>query len=196
MTVIRRPDDQGWLILVAGPSGAGKDSVMAGAMARLGRDMRIAIARRVITRPPEPDGERNLEVSEAEFERMRRAGAFLLDWQAHGLRYAIPNTILPRLQDGETVLANVSRTRLTAGRGAHGNTATVIITASEAMRAQRLASRGREDRLDQTARVARRVDDVDVDLRIDNDGALDEAVDRLCRFIVARVAGGASVSPS
>ena len=72
----------------------------------------------------------------------------------------------------------------------------MIITASETMRAQRLASRGREDRLDQTARVARRVDDVDVDLRIDNDGALDEAVDRLCRFIVARVAGGASVSAS
>lgn len=196
MTVTRRPDDQGWLILVAGPSGAGKDSVMAGAMARLGKDMPITIARRVITRPPGPDGERNLEVSEAEFERMRRAGAFLLDWQAHGLRYAIPNTILPRLQDGETVLANVSRTRLTAGREVHGNTATVIITASETMRAQRLASRGREDRLDQTARVARRVDDVDVDLRIDNDGALDEAVDRLCRFIVARVAGGVSVSPS
>ncbi|MEM8878933.1 MAG: phosphonate metabolism protein/1,5-bisphosphokinase (PRPP-forming) PhnN, partial [Pseudomonadota bacterium] len=66
--------DQGWLFLIAGPSGAGKDSVMAGAVARLRATMPIELVKRVITRPPEPDGERNFEVSEAEFERQRLAG--------------------------------------------------------------------------------------------------------------------------
>lgn len=187
--------DQGWLFLIAGPSGAGKDSVMAGAVARLRATMPIELVQRVITRPPEPDGERNFEVSEAEFERLRVAGEFLLDWEAHGLLYAIPRSILPHIEAGQILLANVSRTRLMAGLAAYPNSATVIVEASKAVRAERLAARGREDRLNQNARVARHVDDVPVDLRIQNDSSLDEAVHRLCQFIIERVAGGAPVSP-
>ena len=53
------------LVLVVGPSGAGKDSLLNGAREAFRGDARIGFARRVITRPPDPYGENHEPVSEA-----------------------------------------------------------------------------------------------------------------------------------
>lgn len=180
-------DKRGWLILVAGPSGAGKDSVMAGALERLTGQFPVVLAQRVITRAPEPDGERNFEVSAAAFAQMKAEGEFLLDWEAHGLSYAIPRSIVSRLEAGTTVLANVSRTRIVAGLTSYARTAAVLIHASDAVRAERLSSRGREAQPDQKARLSRSVDDFPVDMKIDNDGAIEDSIQTLSDFIARRV---------
>ena len=91
------------LVAIAGPSGAGKDMLMALACAA---DPGIRAARRVITRPAEAGGEDFDGVTEAEFARRLAASEFALHWRAHGLGYGIPAAELAGVG---TVLMNLSR---------------------------------------------------------------------------------------
>src|ERR1700753_2364228 len=93
------------LILVVGPSGAGKDTVLGLARRTLAGDRRFRFVRRVITRPESAGGEDHEPVSEVEFARR----GFALQWQAHGLHYGIPLDIVDDLARGIVVVANVSR---------------------------------------------------------------------------------------
>ena len=58
---------QGHLVLVVGPSGAGKDSVIAGARAALKGDAGVVFPRRFVTRLSNPDAEDHVSMSEMEF---------------------------------------------------------------------------------------------------------------------------------
>ena len=142
------------LILVVGPSGAGKDSLLDGARVALADDPRFRFVRRVITRAESTGGEAHEPASEADFLARRAAGGFALDWQAHGLRYAIPADISADLAAGRVVVANVSRTVIDAARQ-HFPTSIIEITAPREILAQRLTARGRETPADIAERVAR-----------------------------------------
>ena len=69
------------LIAVVGPSGAGKDTLMAGARVALEQDTRFRFVRRAITRPAEAAGEDHEALTETDFITRRDAGGFarLLD---------------------------------------------------------------------------------------------------------------------
>lgn len=168
---------QGRFIAVVGPSGAGKDSVM-GALARARPG--LGLARRVITRPGTAGGEDFDGVDAAEFARRSSAGAFVLEWQAHGLRYAIPRSETARMAAGQDLLANLSRRVLTQAAAAFGRAFLVLeITAPPEVLARRLAARGRETPADIAARLDRARDPLPPGLpvlRIDNGGTLDRAV--------------------
>ena len=77
----------GRLVLVVGPSGAGKDTLIAAGRAALGEDPRFVFPRRVVTRPAVAALEDHESVSPEAFAAARQAGAFALDWEAHGLCY-------------------------------------------------------------------------------------------------------------
>lgn len=165
------------LVLVVGPSGAGKDTLMAGAQAALAGDARVRFVRRAITRPAEAGGEDHDPVAPAEFARARAAGGYALAWEAHGLGYGIPADIAADLDAGHVVVANVSRTAI-AEAAARMDVTVLEITASPAVLAQRLAARGRETAADVAARLARQVPlppGVAV-RRVLNDGAVEPAV--------------------
>lgn len=165
------------LVLVVGPSGAGKDTLMAGARAELAGDTRFRFVRRAITRPAEAGGEDHDPVTPAAFAGNRAQGAYALAWEAHGLGYGIPADIAADLEAGRVVIANVSRTVI-AEAAARLKVTVLEITASPAVLARRLASRGRETEADVAARLARQVPipaGVAV-RRVLNDGAVEPAV--------------------
>lgn len=164
------------IFAVVGPSGAGKDSLIAGAIeARPG----LRLVRRVITRPEAAGGEDFEGVCEAEFERRHAAGAFALDWPAHGLRYGIP---VDQLAGEGDILFNGSRAALPAALARFPGLRVVLITAPDAVLAQRLAARAREDAADVAGRLARAgfalPDGVMADVVV-NDGTLAQGVARL-----------------
>ena len=134
---------------VVGPSGAGKDTLIAGALrARPG----LRLVRRVITRPTAAGGEDFDGVTEAEFAARLARGDFALHWQAHGLSYGIPRDQVAGPGD---ILFNGSRAALPLAVRAFPGLRVVVVTAPDTVLAARLAARGREGEGDIRARLAR-----------------------------------------
>ena len=167
----------GRLVLVVGPSGVGKDTLIEAAKNLDLCDVRIV--KRDITRSADLGGEDYASVSEADFARRESAGRYALSWRAHGLGYGVPGDILEDLAAGQTVVANVSRTVLPEARQRFRNLVVVsVIASSEVIRA-RLKARGRESDAEIEARVSRAaefvVEGADV-VELCNDGPREQAV--------------------
>ncbi|MDC7788353.1 phosphonate metabolism protein/1,5-bisphosphokinase (PRPP-forming) PhnN [Rhodoplanes sp. TEM] len=145
----------GVLFFVVGPSGSGKDTLLDGARAALGGTGRFAFARRVITRPADAGGEAHEAVDAATFARMKADGAFLIDWEAHGLAYGVPARCLDDLARGRHVIANGSRAVVADLLARVPDLVVVEITAPPELLARRLAGRGRETADVIRARLAR-----------------------------------------
>lgn len=165
------------LVLVVGPSGAGKDTLLAGARQALAHDTRFRFVRRAITRPAEAGGEDHEPLDDDAFDHRARAGGFALSWAAHGLRYGVPADIADDLGRGRVVVVNVSRGVIAQAAVRHP-TMVVEVTASPAILAARLLARGREDAASIAARVARRMDLPDgvPVVRVLNDAAIADGV--------------------
>jgi phosphonate metabolism protein PhnN/1,5-bisphosphokinase (PRPP-forming) len=173
----------GKLFFVVGPSGAGKDTLLAGALAA---DPSLHWAQRVISRPQTGQGEPFEPCTEAQFQARLAAGEFALHWQAHGLFYGVPHAQLAPLAAGQTVLLNGSRGAIAQARAAFPQMQILLITAPAALLAQRLAARGRESRADIEARLARA--DLGLPegvpyLEVSNDGAPEIGIARLLQAI-------------
>jgi phosphonate metabolism protein PhnN/1,5-bisphosphokinase (PRPP-forming) len=165
------------LVLVVGPSGAGKDTLMDAARAELAGDARFRFVRREITRPADAGGEAHLAVGEAAFAARAAAGGYALWWRAHGLGYGIPADIADDLAAGLVVVANVSRGVL-AEAAARFPVRVLEITAPAEVLAARLAARGRESAADIAERIRRAVAlpaGLEV-VTVMNDGAVAEGV--------------------
>jgi phosphonate metabolism protein PhnN/1,5-bisphosphokinase (PRPP-forming) len=144
------------LVLIVGPSGAGKDTLLNVARVALRDDKRIRFVRRAITRPPDPTGEDHESVDERTFEARRAAGVFALSWRAHGLQYGIPADIAVDLAAGRVPVASISRASITDA-AARFPLRVIEVTAPADMLARRLAARGREDAVDIARRLSRTV---------------------------------------
>jgi ribose 1,5-bisphosphokinase len=140
------------LVLVVGPSGAGKDTLLQVARHVLAGNARFRFVRRFITRPADPAGEDHEPVTEAEFA----SRDFALQWRAHGLRYGIPADVAGDVASGMAVVANVSRAVI-AEAAARFAVRVIEVTAPPHILAERLAGRGRETAADVAARLARTV---------------------------------------
>ncbi len=147
----------GKLVLVVGPSGAGKDSLLREAARMLAADRRIVFPRRVITRPVFGEAEAHDSMTVEEFLSAMESGRFALSWQAHGLHYGIPCSIVDDLEDGRTIVVNVSRTIIADTAKRFLNLAVLQVTAPVEVIAERLAKRGRETAGDIAGRLSRDV---------------------------------------
>ena len=178
----------GRLVLVVGPSGVGKDSVLRYAMAHFARDARFVFPRRCVTRVVDVAAEDHDSVDEQTFDELAGKGAFALMWEAHGHKYGVRNDINTELQRGRIVAVNVSRTIIAEVAGRYQNAVVVEITADPSTREARLAARGREavDDLRQRAQrqVATPVDILPLHV-IKNDGNISDAGDEFCKLLAS-----------
>jgi phosphonate metabolism protein PhnN/1,5-bisphosphokinase (PRPP-forming) len=169
----------GTVVFVAGPSGAGKDSLIRYAARRLAGDQRFVFPRRMITRRPERTEDHD-ELSPDQFRRAVADGQLALYWQAHGLSYGIPIGIEADLAAGRTVAVNVSRNVLARAIERYRRHFVTLIDAPPAVLAQRLAERGREPGSDIDKRVERKTAPLPEGARITiirNDASLEAAGD-------------------
>lgn len=148
---------KGCFVGVVGPSGAGKDTLMDAARAKLADDARFHFVRRVITRAQMPGTEDHDSLDEAGFIKARGEGAFALHWQAHGLHYGLPKSLDTQIDDGKVVIANISRRVLDDMRRLYPSRTVLLITARPEVLARRLAARGRETREQIEQRLLREV---------------------------------------
>jgi ribose 1,5-bisphosphokinase len=143
----------GRLVLVVGPSGAGKDTLIDLARAALADDASVVFARRVVTRAA--SGEPHDTMDAEAFDNAARAGAFALAWHAHDLRYGIPASIDAHIRSGRTVVCNVSRTIIEEARARYAEVLVVLVTAPPEVLAARLEARARGSDGDLARRLAR-----------------------------------------
>ena len=126
------------IIAIVGPSGAGKDTLIQGALAaRPG----LRLVRRVITRPAEAGGEDFDGVTPDEFAIRQARGDFALSWQAHGLSYGIPKN---QVAGPGPVIFNGSRAALPQAAQVFPGLRVILVTAPDIVLAARLSARGRE----------------------------------------------------
>jgi len=174
----------GRLVLVVGPSGAGKDTLLREAKAACAEDRNIVFPRRVITRAASPS-EDNEEISRDGFLYALAQGEYAMHWEAHGHCYALPRTIDIEIRAGRTVVVNVSRTVIGAMRRAYADVVVVSITAPPQVLAERLAmrQRGSDGIIEQ--RLHRTVDETSAapDVTIVNVGTADYHARQLMRII-------------
>ncbi|MGU9982361.1 phosphonate metabolism protein/1,5-bisphosphokinase (PRPP-forming) PhnN [Phreatobacter sp. HK31-P] len=180
------PIGPGRLVLVVGPSGAGKDTLIAAVRQRLAGDEAFLFPRRIVTRPPS-SAEDNIEADEATFRTIAAAGGLALSWTAHSHHYGIPAVIDHALYGGRTAVCNVSREVVAAARQRYANVTVVEITAPPDVLKSRVAARSRPSDGDSAARVERRITHpVDPDVVIVNDGPVEPAAARLLAVVAGR----------
>jgi ribose 1,5-bisphosphokinase len=174
----------GRLVLVVGPSGAGKDTLLALARAACADARGIVFPRRVVTREASPS-EDNAQVSFEDFQRALSRGDFAVHWQAHGHCYALPRAIDDDIRAGRTVVANGSRTVVEAVRRDYAAVTVVSVTAPPESLAGRLAARARSSDGQLADRLRRDVDSVAAapDVTINNIGSAEQHARELVRII-------------
>ncbi len=171
-------------VFVCGPSGSGKDSVMACAQQALASRADIVFARRFVTRPVQAGSDHDA-LSPAAFADLLQTGGLSWHWQAHGFAYGIASRYGDAVRRGQRVVVNGSREHV-HGLPASPDTQVVHITADPDALAARLRQRGR----DSTEAVARRLernadfDDMRADCVIVNNGELADAGRQLVDYLV------------
>lgn len=190
-----QPIGPGLLVLVVGPSGAGKDTLIGLAQARCAKCSDIVFPVRTVTREASQH-ESNRSVTPDAFALEAEAGAFALWWYAHGHGYGIPKAIDDELRAGRSVVVNVSRGVIRDARKRYANVKVVHVTAPADVLAERLAARNRPSDGSLTARLARASDENDLrpDVVIENTGEAEAGAARLLAVIFNSKEQDANVS--
>lgn len=145
----------GALVLVVGPSGAGKDTLIEAARRQLQGDPRFSFPRRTVTRTAVRELEDHDSIDTNEFKRQKLRGAYALDWEAHGLCYGIPASIDAAMVAGQVVVVNTSRKVIERAIEKYPDCHVLLVSARPEIRAARLAGRGRESVSEVESRLAR-----------------------------------------
>jgi ribose 1,5-bisphosphokinase len=177
----------GRLVVVVGPSGAGKDTLIGLVRAACADRSDVVFPRRTVTREASVH-EDNEPLAEAAFDAAASRGAFALWWHAHGLKYGLRNSIDADIRAGRTVIVNISRTVVDQVKQRYVNVVVVLVTAPAEVLAARLASRDRASDgvlAERLNRVADRLDLVP-DIEIVNIGAAAERARELLAAIEGR----------
>jgi ribose 1,5-bisphosphokinase len=172
----------GRLILVVGPSGAGKDTLLGFAKAACAEDSSIVFPRRVVTREAS-SAEDNAQLGPDDFSQALARGDFAMHWEAHDHCYGLPRAIDDDIRTGRSVVVNASRTVIDAARKVYANVVVIAITAPPELLAERIKMRARGSDGGAEQRLSRAVNTVAPDITILNVGRPEDHARRLVRAI-------------
>lgn len=170
-------------VFVCGPSGSGKDSVIAYARQVLADRADIVFTRRFVTRPAHAGSDHDA-LTEAAFQERLQAGGLRWHWQAHGFSYGIGQQHEAAFRAGGVVVINGSREHVCA-LPPSPDMRVVQICADAAALATRLRQRGRDSAEAMALRLSRntRFDALAADCVIVNDGELAQAGRQLADYL-------------
>jgi len=174
----------GRFVLVVGPSGGGKDTLIALAKTACRTDPAIVFPRRIVTRAASA-AEDHDSLDEEAFDRVAADGGFAIWWQAHGLKYAIPGSTADDIRAGRTVICNVSRAVVATVRAGYTQVDVVLVTAPSDILMARLAGRARasDGPLEQRIKRNDAFADFRADYTINNAGAPGTAARQLLAIL-------------
>jgi phosphonate metabolism protein PhnN/1,5-bisphosphokinase (PRPP-forming) len=180
----------GVLILVTGPPGVGKDTLLDGARRALAGDQRFRFVRRAIDRPRDKRIESHEPIEPSEFSLRREAGAFAFAWRTEGVQYGVPIDIVLDLEQGRAVVLNLNRA-LVADAASRFPLRVIEIKAPPDVLARRLVAKGRGDAVDAARRLSRPYP-MPPNLTIEtvhNDGTIEQGVRRLVNALTRAAEG-------
>lgn len=178
--------DWGTVVLVVGPSGAGKDSIIRLAQERLADHPDFVFPRRIVTRDVLAHAEDHDTITDIAFASAVAEGRYAVWWQAHGNAYGIPVSIDDDLRIGRTVIFNCSRTVIEEVLSRYPHVVVADIKVRPDLLVERIVERGRESREEAAKRVTRTVPDFPpqaIVVPIHNDSALEDAVAEFCQLL-------------
>jgi len=178
------------LIYVVGPSGAGKDSLLAWLRLQTPNSAPVHWARRTINRPQadSPDSEKHEVVDDLLFDDLLISNEFAMHWNANSHRYGIRKSELIYLDNPSyCVLVNGSRAHLPIAANLYPELTVLHITADTDVLRQRLCRRAREPHDAIEARLLRATK-LDLPtgcsfIEIQNNNSLDTAGQRLLEHL-------------
>ena len=182
--------NRGQLFLIVGNAGSGKDSLLKEVKQRWPASAKpIRITQRTISRPPH-DSEPYISVTPEAFDDLKRQNKFLLTWFIYGTHYGIPITILEWIEQGEHVVANVSRSIIPQARKIMPDLKVIFISVPLEITLKRVRSRAREPENDPAfqERLQRAKENQtlkEADLTIENTGSLEAAIARLLNYLLS-----------
>ena len=176
----------GFIFLLVGNSGSGKDSIISGVMGRYPSSLKkLYSPKRYITRPPS-EFEDNISLTQEEFKDMRKKGSFALEWHIYGLNYGISVEIEEWLKSGHSVIINVSRLIVEKAKRKYKNIKVIFIEVPLNITIQRIKDRKREseellkERID---RARKNQKFSGADFIVDNSGGLDSAINQCLNYL-------------
>ena len=170
-------------IFICGPSGVGKDSVIASAQQTMGERKDIVFSRRMVTRPAQTGSDHD-PVNETDFLGLMHTGRLSWHWKAHGFYYGIALRYAADVQAGRLVVVNGSRAHV--DQLAPSATVRVVhITADPVHLAARLKLRGRDADSAVAQRLARNslFDSIKAERVIANDSSVAVAGQQLADYL-------------
>ena len=181
--------DYGQLFLIVGNSGSGKDTLLREVLRQWpGSAGPIRIPHRYITRPTH-DSEPFISVTSEGFADLKQQGKFCLTWHVYETDYGVPMTIINWLQQGDSVIVNVSRKIIPQARQLIPDLKVIFVSVPLEVTLQRIKARNRESEDDpgfqqRLARAKENQTFTEADFVVDNSMPLDEAVEALLKYML------------
>ncbi len=128
------------LILIVGPSGSGKDTLLRWAREYFRGWKGVTFCKRYITRVPD-ENEDNFYVCEKGFETLEHSNFFAFSWKAYNYFYGIPSY---EIKEGYCNFISVSRSMVNKIECMFSHVVTIYIRARKDIIKKRLLKRKRE----------------------------------------------------